>query len=72
MQPQVRVVLPKVSSDVAAVYAVLLRARHRKPHSMHQEHQVGTNGCSLGTSMVISFPPQTGSASGKLMDDHPS
>lgn len=42
---------------------VSLKAPHRVSHSMYQERQGGTNGCSLGTSTAISFRLVIGFAS---------
>lgn len=66
-----KILLTVFFAAVVDCCVILLGAQHREPHSMHQEHQEGTNGCSPGTSMVIFFPPSTGFASGRLMDDHP-
>lgn len=64
--------LPKISSADAYFGTLSLEVQHRESHSTHQEHQEGTNDCSLGISMVIFFLQVTDFASGISRDDRPS
>lgn len=59
-------------AHAAAYGTLLLGARRKEPHSMHREHLEGTNGCSPGSFLAISFPAGRGFASGRLRGDHPS
>lgn len=61
-----------LSSADADSGTLLLEVQHRESHSTHQEHPEGTNDCSLGISMAISFPQVTDFASCILRDGHPS
>lgn len=51
---------------------VLKEAQHKESHSTHQEHLEGTNDCSLGTYVAISFLLEIGVASYTSRDARPS
>ena len=62
--------LPMFASVDADSDTVSTEVRHKESHSMHLEHQGGTSGCSLGTSMEISSLLVIGFASYIWRDDH--
>lgn len=63
--------LPMFASVDADSDTLSTEAQHIESHSMHQEHQGGTSGCNLGTSMVIFSLLVIGFASYISRDDHP-